>query len=334
MMKSPAIIVLLLIFTIDSFSSEKRDLLTDHYSRKYVNSVLLKNHSWTDFPSYYNKSVWPRVPEGIRTKTIKEAEKYLHYNWPATTSTMYLELTKTGNRSIVDSVDSRLQDALRSLVLAELIEGKKRFIDDIIIGVFAVCEQTYWEASAYFYLYGFDHSEGTINKPFTVLPDRDDPNFDLMVSEMAADLAWIYFYFHKEFDTVSPVISKRLKNELRDKVLNPYYKRFDLGWITGWGEGDWFQLSKNQGNTKKHFIIGNDIRMIRPGNLELSGEGLILNMLFYPSFLFASIEDKILNDEISRIVFDLKSNSLPKMCCLNCPKQNCRKINWDELKLR
>lgn len=120
--------------------------------------------------------------------------------------------------------------------MAELMEGKGRFLDDIINGVFSFCEQTYWGMSATFYMYksGFQG----LDKPNTILPDIDDPIVDLSAGDAAADLAWTWYFFHNEFDKISPVISKRLKSELQKKVLNPFYERYDFWWITGWGEGN------------------------------------------------------------------------------------------------
>jgi len=147
---------------------------------------------------------------------------------------MYLEFTRSGDRTAVDTPNSHRKRALQSLVMAELFEGKGRFLDEIINGVFLICEQTYWGSSAHFYMYGFD---GQIANPVKAVPDIEDPIIDLVVGDMAADLSWIYYFFHEEFDKISPIISKRLKFEIQKKVLDPYYERYDYWWITGWGEG-------------------------------------------------------------------------------------------------
>lgn len=215
-------------------AKEKRNLLTDFYTRRFVNESIIKDYSWIRYPSYSDRESWSKIPEVIRSKIIAEGEKFLNYNWQTITATMYLEFTRSGDRGAVDRPNSERSRALHSLVFAEMMEGKGRFLDDIINGVFLICEQTYWGSSAHFYLYNYG---GSIENPSTVVPDKDDPVIDLVVADMAADLAWIWYYFHDEFDKVSPVISKRLKDEIREKVLEPFYKRYDMWWITGWGEG-------------------------------------------------------------------------------------------------
>ena len=234
------IFIVLNLITSSIFCSTKRNLLTDSYTRKFVSSVLLKDYSWINYPPYTDRDSWTKIPQTVREETIQAAKKHIGYDWPIFTATMYLEFTRTGNRSVIDQAISRRSKVLRSLVMAELFEGKGRFIDDIINGVYAYCEQTYWGASAHFYLYGFGHSDpkGSINDPYTILPDIDNPIIDLMASDVAADLAWVWYFFHKEFDKISPIISSRLKQEIENKILAPYYKRNDHWWMTGWGEGD------------------------------------------------------------------------------------------------
>jgi hypothetical protein len=218
-----------------SNAQEKRNLLSDSFTRKFVRESLSKDDSWIKYPSYNDREAWSQLPETLRQKNIEEGEKFINFDWPQVTATMYLEFTRTGNRAIVDNANNQRRRALQALSLAELFEGKGRFLDDIINGILLICEQTYWGSSAHFYMYGFD---GEIANPTTTVPDIEDPIIDLVVGDMAADLSWIYYFFHKEFDKISPIISKRLKQELQKKVLDPFYERYDYWWITGWGTGN------------------------------------------------------------------------------------------------
>jgi len=215
-------------------AQQKRDLLTSNFSRKYVETSLRQDEQWIRYPKYSDRTAWEGLPEEVRSKTIEAGEAYLGYDWPIVKATMYLEFTRSGDRTKDAAVTNERRKAFQSLMLAELMEGKGRFIDDLINGVFAFSEQTYWGASAHFYLYGFEESIAT---PTTVLPDLDNPIIDLVVGDIAADLAWAYHFFREPFDAISPVISRRLKRELEQKVLHPFYDRYDYWWITGWGEG-------------------------------------------------------------------------------------------------
>ena len=228
------IMVLSLSQVFPAFSQERRDLLTNALSRKQIAENLIENHEWINYPAYKNRAAWEQLPVALREAAIEEGEKYLGYDWPIVKASMYLEFTRTGDRSKDAAINNARKKALKALMTAELMEGEGRFLDDMINGVFAFCEQTYWGASAHFYLYGF---EGSIANPTTVLPDIEDPIIDLMVGDIAGDLSWTLYFFEDAFDEISPVISRRLRSELTKKVLEPFYDRYDFWWITGWGEG-------------------------------------------------------------------------------------------------
>ena len=227
--------ILLLLLAVPGLSGERRDLLAGRYNRADVARHCNNGFDWVKYPAYADREAWKQVPEATRRACIAEGEKYLGYSWPAMLPTMYLEFSRSGNRQVIDEAIARRLTALRALFYAELMEGEGRFLDDIINGVFTYCEQTYWGMSATFYLYEYGDSQ---SHPKTKLPDASNPVIDLYVGDVASTLSWIWYFLHEEFDKVSPIINKRLTAELRAKVLQPFYTRNDLWWITGWNRGD------------------------------------------------------------------------------------------------
>ena len=80
-----------LFFTLLANAQEKRNLLTNFSSRKLVSESICKDYSWIKYPSYSDREAWEQLPEELRKETIQEGEKYLGYDWPQITATMYLE---------------------------------------------------------------------------------------------------------------------------------------------------------------------------------------------------------------------------------------------------
>jgi hypothetical protein len=230
-------IIIFLFIPLFVFAQEKRDLLISAYSKDFLEKALIKDISWVPYPGYTDREGWQRLPESMRQTFIEAGEKYLNYTWPTVRATEYLEFSRTGDRTSMEAPQGERMLALRSLTMAELSEGKGRFMDDLVNGVFSFCEQSYWGLSACFYMYGRGKSGWNAEFGETNLPDIDDPIIDLWVAEVAADLAWVWHFFHSEFDKISPVISRRLKSELQNKALYPFYERNDYWWITGWGKG-------------------------------------------------------------------------------------------------
>lgn len=209
-------------FTLmDYVSAQPRNLLVSTFSESEITELLIKDNSWITYPSYTNREAWEQIPEKLRQGYIKAGEVYKGYQWPAILATHYLEFIRTGDREIMQIPYRERKKAFEALVMAELMEGEGRFLDDIINGVFAICEQTYWGLSAHL----------TLQKKGAGLPDVNDPTIDLGVGQLATNLAWAWYFLHKEFDKVNPLISERIVTEIRNKVLTPYYERRDFWWM-------------------------------------------------------------------------------------------------------
>ena len=129
------LLILALFISAIGFSQENRNILTTTYNRAQVFNACENNLDWVKYPSYTDRAAWEKIPQAKRDATIAAGEKYLGFDWPNVLPSMYLEFTRTGNRAIVDNMISQRLTALRSLFYAELVEGKGRFIDDIINGV-------------------------------------------------------------------------------------------------------------------------------------------------------------------------------------------------------
>lgn len=218
-MKKLFVFILLNCFVLSSFSQGKRDVLQNEAKKIGLESVLIKDFSELNFPTYENRGFWNGLPTDIKNQYIKEAENAIDYNWPVVKATDYLEIIRSGDRR--QSVYSAPRKVLIALVMGELIEGKGRFTDQIVNGVWYYSEQTWWGWSAHL----------TAQKAPHGLPDVDEPTIDLGVGEIANVLSWTWFLFHDEFDKIHPLIAKRLKDEIMKKAVIPYYERDDFWWM-------------------------------------------------------------------------------------------------------
>lgn len=199
---------------------KQRDILMKELASIDLATALITDDSWNHAPRYSDRAFWNNLPAEVRQGYLADAEKYLDYNWPVVKATDYLEIIRSGNR--LQEVYAGPRAALTALVMGELVEGKGRFIDQVINGVWYFCEQTWWGWSAHFYLQRAPNG----------LPDVNEPTIDLGVGEMANNLAWTWHLFKEEFDKIHPLISIRLKDEIVKKVIEPYYARNDFWWMS------------------------------------------------------------------------------------------------------
>lgn len=171
------------------------------------------------FPSYYEREKWDAVTEERKKFIIGEAEKYLGFKWPVPTASLYLEYTRNGNRSRYESVifnERRLP--LQYFAAAECIEGKGRFSDDIINGIWATLDESSWVLPA--------HNYGN------PLPDLSQPVIiDLFSAECGGIVSWILFELGEILDKTAPQITQRMRSVLNDRIFIPFIK--NNYWWTG-----------------------------------------------------------------------------------------------------
>ena len=197
----------------------ERNILANEAKTIDLAKVMINDDSWNKLPGYKDRQFWEGLAANIRQEYIKRAEGYLSYNWPVVKATDYLEFIRSGDRR--QSVYSACSNALISLVMGELVEGRGRFIDQIINAVWYYSEQTWWGWSAHL---------GS-QKAGSGLPDVNEPYVDLGVGEVTSNLSLTYSLFKEEFDKVHPLISPRLKQEITNKSLAPYFARNDWGYM-------------------------------------------------------------------------------------------------------
>lgn len=65
---------LLSCFTFSSFAQEKRDVLVNEAKEIGIESVLVKNFSEIDFPTYKSRDFWDGLPTDLKKQYVQEAE--------------------------------------------------------------------------------------------------------------------------------------------------------------------------------------------------------------------------------------------------------------------
>lgn len=219
--KIAAMLSLLLWAITSAQAYTERNLLQKEADLEKVKSVIVLNQKWIPYPNYTDRAGWDQFLGEFKEDYIKEGEKYLDYEWKVVKATDYLEFGRSGNRDIMQTPFNKNNTALSSLFLAEMAEGKGRFIDQIINGVFTSCEMTTWALSAHLGL----------QKIGGCFPDYEEHVIDLGTGELASQLAWIYYYLKPSLDQVNPLITKRLRHELQTRILDTYMNEDHFWWM-------------------------------------------------------------------------------------------------------
>lgn len=214
-----AVIVSLCFADVNAYT--ERNILQNKTSKEELKTFIVTDQKWVTYPDYGNRNEWDKLFGESKKTVIEKGEKCLDYKWQVVKATDYLEFERTGNRQIMEKPFGDNNQAIMQLLLAELAEGKGRFIDQLINGVFHTCEMTSWALSAHL-----------ITQPsHRALPDSQYQLIDLTAGDLGGLLSWTYYFMHDEFDKIDPEISKRLYRELDKRIMTPYLENNNFWWL-------------------------------------------------------------------------------------------------------
>jgi hypothetical protein len=201
-------------------SAQDRNLLSGKYSVSELQDLLIPLSRWEPFPRIDDRQAWEKADRETLQTCIRYAENHLDYDWPTVPATLSLLIARTGNRSEYQAVSYRKRIVLANMILAEIAENEGRFVDPVINGIWSICEESWWGASA--------HLPQT--KEYAGLMDVTQPFVDLYAGVTAGILAWADYFLGEKFDAVSPQIRKRIHHEVQFRILQPLMNQYH-GWM-------------------------------------------------------------------------------------------------------
>lgn len=224
------VLCILLMFTTTMFAYTERNLLQNSVTKEQLKEALIMNGEWVPYPAYSDREGWNSLlNDEDRQTLINAGEKMLDYKWQVIRATDYLEYERSGERNIMQNPYEANRKAINMLMMAELAEGKGRFVDQLINGVFFSCEMTSWVLSAHLPRQSTKRS----------MPDWREQIIDLGSGNYGSMLALVYYFFHDTFDKANPVISLRLRHELQERILDPYMENDREWWMAfHWKPGE------------------------------------------------------------------------------------------------
>ncbi len=203
-----------MLFAANLFS--QRNLFTPKWNEATLDKAIVER--WQPFPVYADRAGWNSLPGDICENVIHDAEKLIGKPYDFLPLTEYLGFVRDGNRNRYEKIYFGRRSQLLQVLTAECMEGKGRFTDDILNGVWALCEESSWCLPAH-----IGQAKG--------VPDPSQPVVDLFAAETAAMLAFTNYLFGSELARSSPLLEKRLRDEVQSRVLLPFLEKEDYGWM-------------------------------------------------------------------------------------------------------
>ncbi len=203
---------------------QNRNLLSKAFSKEKVADMIVED--WQYFPSYKDHTAWKNLPDALKKEIIRRGDEALEYPWPILPASLYLEFSRNGNRSNFQAVYFERRNKLHDLVIAETLTQSGKYLDQVINGVWAICEESSWCIPAHISL----QKDGR-----TPLPRPDEDAVDLFAAETGTTIAWTYYFLKEKLAEITPVLTQRMEMEMDRRILTPVLEREDFWWM-GLGE--------------------------------------------------------------------------------------------------
>ena len=215
------VLCLLAIFNLGTTSAQTHRNLLPEFTNSELTQALYTREEFKPFPQ--TPDGWKKIlPDSVINLIIKSGEEYIKKPFEEIPATVMLEFIRNNNRTDYEEISFQKRNQLWNMVMAESVEGKGRFTDQIINGIWSICEESFWGISAHV----------GIQKAGPGLPDVEDPIVDLFSAETGALLAWTDYFVGPELDKVSKLVRKRIRYEIDRRILKPMTTA-KYGWMGG-----------------------------------------------------------------------------------------------------
>lgn len=199
-------------------------MLADRFPRASLATSVMPFDEYHPYPNVDERESWDALPAEVRSSVIERGEELLGFEWPMLTAARFMDFARDGNRSRYEAIYFSRRSALGGLVMAECMEDKGRFIDQIINGVWCICEESTWILPAH----------NPLSRTGEPLPDAFDASVDLFAADTGALLSWTHYLVGSRLDIVTPLVTERIRREMDRRIMTPFMTE-DIHWM-GFGK--------------------------------------------------------------------------------------------------
>lgn len=188
--------------------------------------LLLPQEARHPFPKRQERASWQALPREVQEELLGWGNNALE-GYPLLTATQFLAFTRTGDRKIYEVPYFERRMKLMGAVLAECLKDDGSYMDAVVDGLWLICEETSWVISAH---NGSDHP-GMRPAKERPLPDAQNPYIDLFAAQTAATVSYALYFLEDKLNAVSPLIVRRVRQELERRIFLPFLIRDDFWWM-------------------------------------------------------------------------------------------------------
>lgn len=233
--------------TQPALPAKPANLLATSFPPELLRRALASRTAWKPFPRFADRAAWAALPEETSGALVTNANNILGTPWASLPASVFLDFVRNGNRSRFEALNFERRGRVSTLVLAECIEAKGRYLDEIANGIWLICEETFWGMPAHL----------NLQKKGVGLPDVTEPVVDLFAAQTAATLSWAHYLLGAEMAKVSSLVPERILVETKRRVLDPAFERDDFWWMWKGNEGTGAKLNNWNPWINSNLLVAN-----------------------------------------------------------------------------
>lgn len=215
-------LVALYLTSINNNFAQQKDMLSVAFSTANAQKNIFANlEKWQEEQKNIVLNAISKLTEKEKTELLSLADKANSYKWPTLPASLYLEYKRNGTRVNYENLQGERQKMISWLVIGTLIKQDDTYLPQLVNGLWLLLEESTWVAPAHI----------VVQKEGADLPNTATPYIDLHASRTGNRVAVIYNLLKDRFDKYSPVVNKRILQELNKRIFEPYLKNDNFFWM-------------------------------------------------------------------------------------------------------
>ena len=187
---------------------------------------LLREGTRELYPAAEDRKAWDGIPAEYRQEIRELAEQYGKIPYPERSAAGFLAFARTGDRQADEKpYFTRRRKLCAAVLRCCAFPGEDP--EEVVDGIWHLCEESTWVISAH----NVNPIPGAPKPSEYPLPDIRNPYIDLFSAQTGMILSLTVSLMGTQLDSVSPVIRKRVQEEIRRRILRPFMETDDFWWM-------------------------------------------------------------------------------------------------------